>query len=145
MIIGVGELYDYPVTVDSADFSRNLGINLENKLKGDGERVMLVQNFLNSIHQQIYDFLVYSTGRKIYKDRILEKYREQLEKPMKRALLAQGKYVILNNDIGMWNGCIDTYNGVEVKDVQDIIEKIICPEVYNILNATVPCILYAGG
>ena len=47
--------------------------------------------------------------------------------------------------MGLWNGCVDTLQGVEIKDVQDVIEKILCPEVYNILGNTSPNILYAGG
>ena len=97
----VSNLYDFPVTITSEEFEENTMYSLEKDLAGDnGKKVV---NFLNTLHSHIYDFLIHNTGRADIKDRIIEQYRSELEKPIKRALILQGKYLLENNNIGLWN------------------------------------------
>lgn len=140
------EFYDdYPITLTEEELRNNTGINLASKLKGDDEKIK-INNFLNSVHSAVYDYLIYTTGDRLMKDRIINKYKEQLEKPIKRALLCQARYLISNQtNIAMWNGVVKTVNGIDVKSVSEILTRIIAPEVYNLLGATVPNILYSGG
>jgi hypothetical protein len=140
----VSNLYDFPVTITSEEFEENTMYSLEKDLAGDnGKKVV---NFLNTLHSHIYDFLIHNTGRADIKDRIIEQYRSELEKPIKRALILQGKYLLENNNIGLWNGTIATVEGgVDIKDTQDIVQKILCVEAINLLAGTQPNILYAGG
>lgn len=140
----VSDLYDYPLTITSDEFEEHTGHNLAAELAGDSDRKIV--NFLNTLHSHVYDFLVYNTGRHDIKDRIIEKYADELAKPVKRALVTQGKYLLENEDIGLWNGIVATVEGgVDVKDTQDIVQKILCPQVINLLAGTQPNILYAGG
>lgn len=140
----VSDLYDYPLTITSEEFEEHSGHNLAAELAGDNDRKIV--NFLNTLHSHMYDFLIYNTGKRDIKDRIIKKYDMELAKPLKRALIAQGKYLIENEDIGLWNGIVATVEGgVDVKDTQDIVQKILCPAVINLLAGTQPNILYAGG
>lgn len=141
----VSDLYDYPLTITSEEFEEYTGRNLSTELIGDSDRKVV--NFLNTLHSHVYDFLIHNTGRADIKDRIIVKYAETLTKPIKRALILQGLYLLENMaDIGLHNGVIFTAeNGADIKDTQDIIQKILCPEVINLLSGTQPNILYAGG
>lgn len=140
----VSDLYDYPLTITSEEFEEYTGRNLTAELAGDSDRKVV--NFLNTLHSHVYDFLIYNTGRRDIKDRIIEKYADELTKPIKRALVTQGKYLLENEDISLWNGIVATVEGgADVKDTQDIVQKILCPAVINLLAGTQPNILYAGG
>lgn len=140
----VSELYDYPLTITSEEFETNTGYVLSDVLAGDNDKKIM--NFLNTFHSHVYDFLIHNTGRSDIKDRIILNYRKELEKPIKRALILQGKYLIENDNIGLWNGIVATVEGgADVKDTQDIVQKILCAEVINLLAGTQPNILYAGG
>ena len=133
---------DYPVLVNSEDVERFCGTNLENEIEGDSKEK--VSNFLDTVHQHVYDFLIYATGDREIKDRIITKYAERLTKPIKKALLAQAKYLLSSGDISLFNGVIKTVNGVDIKDNNSITEKIIGPTVINLLIGTKPNILFAG-
>lgn len=140
----VSELYVYPVTIDSNEFTNNTGYDLRKELKGDdGERKVI--NFLNTIHSLIYDNLIYSVGSKTIKKLILEQYREDLEKDVKKALIAQGIALLDNGDISVWNGTVVASNGAaSVQDSKLLYQKIIAPAAVNILLNTNPNLLYMG-
>lgn len=148
MVIGgcmkeVSELYnDLPVKVNSDDVEKFCDIVLDKEIEGNSNQKVVA--FLDTIHEHIYNFLIFSTGDKILKLRVIEKYREQLEKSIKIALLTQAKYLINSGNIELFNGVIKTVNGVDVKESADIIEKVLAPTVINILGGTKPNILYAG-
>ena len=143
-IVKVSELYsDYPVKVDSLDFENMLGINLLDEIKGSSDA--RVSAFLDTTHRIVYDFLIYNTGDKELKDSLIKVFPEQLTKPLKRALLTQGQYLLANSNIELFNGVIKTIGGVDYKETAETIIKIIAPSIINILGATRPCVLYAGG
>lgn len=136
------ELYDYPVMLTEEEYTNATGVNLTAELKIATQ----VKRLLNRAHSHIYDFLIYSTGRADIKDRIINAYKDRLEKPIKRALVLQVGYLLENGAIGDWNGLIaTTESGADLKSTQEIVQKIISPEVINVLGATQPNILYAGG
>lgn len=140
----VSDLYDFPLTITSEEFDEVSGHTLSAELEGDSDKAVV--NFLNTLHSHVYDFLIFNTGRRDIKERIILKYAAELAKPIKRALILQGKYLLENDNIGLWNGAINTIDGgVDIKETQDIIQKILCPEVINLLAGTQPNILYAGG
>ncbi len=142
-MITTSELYsDYPVLVNSEDFSKYLGIELGDEIVGTTNT--RVSAFLDTIHRHIYDFLIYNIGEKDLKDRLIEKYRERLEKSLKKALLTQGQYLLQNDNIELFNGVIKTVNGVDYKETSDTVAKVICPTVINILGGSSPNILFAG-
>lgn len=136
-------LYDYPVMLTEEEFTNATGIELVAKC---GDDTAKVKRLLNRAHSHIYDFLIYTTGRADIKDRIINAYKDRLEKPIKRALVLQVGYLLENGAIGDWNGLIATAeSGADLKSTQEIVQKILSPEVINVLGATQPNILYAGG
>lgn len=141
--IKISELYsDLPVTITSDDCEKFGGLDLANEIDGDSnERIVA---FLDTVHSHIYDFLIYQTGDKDIKNAIIEKYRDRLEKTIKRALVVQAQYLISSNNIELWNGVVKTVNGVDVKDTADIIQKVLAPTIINLLGSTKPNILFAG-
>ena len=142
-IVTISELYNYPITVNSEDFEKYLGVRLSDEIRGDTN--VRISTFLDTVHRCVYDFLIYNTGDKEIKDGLLRAYPEQLTNPIKRALLVQGQYLLSNQNIELFNGVIKTVSGAEFKETADVITKIIAPSLINILGATRPNILYAGG
>lgn len=140
----VGKLYDYPVMVDSDEFLNNTGLDLYAELDGDdGERKVV--NFLNTIHSLIYDSLIYSVGTKTIKKLMIEHFTADLENDIKKALIAQGEYMLDNGDISLWNGTVITANGTaDIKDSKLLYEKIVAPRSVSILMDTNPPLLYMG-
>lgn len=133
---------DLPVLIDSYDVKKFAGVDLSTELDGDSNEK--ITQFLDTVHEQIYYFLIFTTGDKELKLKIINKYRERLEKPIKIALLTQAKYLINNGNIELFNGLVKTVNGLDVKESADVIEKVLAPTVINILGGTKPNILYAG-
>jgi len=139
-----GTIYDYPIMIDEAEFKNNTGIDLAKELDGkDGARK--VKNFLNQVHRIVYDDLIYSVGVKAIKRLIIEKYADSLKNEIKKALIAQGEYLLENGDVSLWNGTVVAANGtVAVTDSGVVAQKIVPLTVVNILRATEPNLLYMG-
>lgn len=140
----VSSLYNYPITIDSDEFLNNTGIDLRSALDGDdGERKVV--NFLNTVHSLIYDSLIFSVGSKSIKLLLLEKFKTDLEKDVKKALIAQGAELIDNGNISLWNGTVVTANGtVDIKESKLIYQKIVSSAAVTILLDTNPNLLYMG-
>ena len=129
-------IYDYPVEITKVDVKNLLGIDVT----GEKEEVLI------GAHVYIYDVLIYPTFNEDIKRRIIERYRTELEKPLKKALLAQFDYMHRNGDVGNWNGFLQSDgNSVDSKEQQDILTKMIAPRVVNILKGAPIDLLYAGG
>lgn len=137
-------LYEYPVTVDSDEFTNYTGIDLYAELEGDdGERK--VSNFLNTVHSIIYDGLLYSVGSKTIKNLMIEHFTDDLEKDIKKAIIAQGEYLLDNGDISLWNGTVITANGTaDIKESKVMYQKIVSPRSVSVLMDTNPPLLYMG-
>lgn len=144
-MITPSDLYDYPVVISDEDFKNYTGYDLLQDIENAETRSVL-QEFIDSVHAHLYDGLIYACGasREI-KNRIIEKYRDKLEKPIRRALLIQGVYMLENGDISEWNGAMLLSGGqTDVKDSALIQQKIICPKAVSALKSAQPDILYAG-
>lgn len=142
-ITTVSMLYeDLPVLITDKDIEEFTGLNLQNVIVGDSN--VKIRAFLDTVHKQIYHFLIYSTGSEDIKNAIITKYITRLEKPLKIALLTQAQYLLSNGNIELFNGVIKSVSGTEFKETADVISKIIAPSVINILIGTKPNILYAG-
>lgn len=129
-------IYDYPVEITRLDIKNLLGIDVTDE----------TEEVLFGAHVYIYDVLIYPTFNENIKRRIIEKYRDILEKPLKKALLAQFGYMYRNGDVGNWNGFLQSDgNSVDSKEQQDILTKMIAPRVINILKGAPIDLLYAGG
>lgn len=140
----VSNLYSYPVTLDSEEFTNNTGLDLREELEGDdGERKVV--NFLNTIHSLIYDGLIYSVGSKTIKNLLIAHFIDDLASDIKRALIAQGMYLLENGDISVWNGTVVAANGtVQTQESRLIYQKLVAPAAVNILMNTNPNLLYMG-
>lgn len=133
---------DLPVKITDEDCKTLRGLDLDKELEGSSKEK--ITQFLDTVHEHIYDFLIFATGDKRWKLRIIEKYKADVEKPLKTALLVQAAYLISNGNIEMWNGIVKTVNGVDIKENNQINEKIIAPSVVNILSSCKPNLLFAG-
>ena len=130
------DLYkDYPVMITAEEVQNYLNIDIAEFKNSE---------LLNDAHKHIYDFLIYPTYNGDIKERIIKKYSDVLEKPLKRALLAQIKYLVENGNIGEWNGLIESSSSIGNKEIQDLLTRIIAPEVINILKGAVIDLLYSG-
>ena len=133
---------DMPVKITDEDCKKYRGIDLETELDGDSKEK--ITQFLDTVHQHVYDFLIFSTGDRRWKIKIIEKYKAEVEKTLKMALLVQAAYLLSNGNIELFNGVIKTVNGVDIKDNTQINEKIIAPSIVNMLASTKPNLLFAG-
>lgn len=133
---------DLPVKITDEDCLKYRGINLDKELEGDSKEK--ITQFLDTVHQHIYDFLIFTTGDRRWKIKIIEKFKEDVEKTLKMALLVQAAYLLNNGNIELFNGVIKTVGGVDIKDNTQINEKIIAPSIVNMLSSTKPNLLFAG-
>lgn len=140
----VSELYSYPVTIDSDEFTNNTGLDLRKELDGD-DGARKVVNFLNTVHSLLYDGLLYSVGTKTIKKLMIEHFIDDLSGDIKKALIAQALSLLDNGDISLWNGTVITANGTaDVKDSRLLYQKLIAPHAVTILLDTNPPLLYMG-
>lgn len=133
---------DMPVKITDEDCKKYRGIDLESELEGDSREK--ITQFLDTVHQHVYEFLIFSTGDRRWKIKIIEKYKDEVEKTLKMALLVQASYLLNNGNIELFNGVIKTVNGADIKDNTQINEKIIAPSIVNMLASTKPNLLFAG-
>lgn len=133
---------DMPVKITDEDCKKLRGLDLDKEIEGNSKEK--ITQFLDTVHSHIYDFLIFTTGDKRWKIKIIEKYKDEVEKPLKMALLVQAAYLISNGNIEMWNGIVKTVNGVDIKENIQFNEKIIAPSVINILSSCKPNLLFAG-
>jgi hypothetical protein len=136
---------DYIIHITPDDVLNRLDIDLNAVLSGTSE--ISVRKFLTNVHETIYEFVVYQTGERHIKERIIAKYREELTQSVKSALLEQVQYLIENqSDIGLWNGFLRMNSGgAEMKPTTDIISSVVAPRALNYLMASNPNLMYAGG
>lgn len=130
------DLYRYPVMLTAEDIENYLHAAVS----------VRDRELLDDVHSIVYDYLIYPTFNADVKNRIIEKYRAELEKPLKRALLAQYKYLCANGgNLAEWNGLAGGGMSTDSKEAQDILTKVLAPQVINILLGASVNILYAGG
>ncbi len=129
-------IYEYPVELTEEEVKDILNIDITTEIK----------KTLISAHSYVFDVLIYPTFNEDIKRRIIEKYRTQLERPIKKALFAQFEYMYNFGDVGSWNGMLQgDGNSVDSKEQQEILTKMFAPKVINILKGAPIDILYAGG
>lgn len=132
----LNEIYGYPVEITKIDVKNLLGIDVTD----DSYDVLI------AAHVYIYDVLIYPTFNGDIKRRIIEKYKQDLQTPLKKALLAQFEYLYRNGDVGNWNGFLQSDgNSVDSKEQQEILTNMIAPRVVNILKGAPIDLLYSGG
>lgn len=100
---------------------------------------------LNTSHAQIYS-IIYATGKKDTKNRIVNKYLSELENPIKAAIARQFAYLVINGDIGAFNGVTRSSDGasVSIEDSAIIQKNMISREAIIELKHSEVNILYYG-
>ena len=143
--ITVSDIYEYPITISDVDVKNNTGYDLHADLEGPAARKdMIVREFLNAVHSTVYG-VIYNTGEKWLKDKILNHLKPHLEKNIKQALIAQCVYVIENGDLSTWSGVtLNAGGAADVKDTASLISKKICPRALDALTSTNPDITFGG-
>lgn len=133
-------LYDYPVTITDEDFEEATSINLKNELGVTQD--IEAQDWLNAAHENVYN-KIYKIGGKTLKDKLINNYIDYLQKPLKRCLIVQLKYMLdANGDYGAVDGSHVNADGqLVVMDKNQIIPKIVAPKVVEILKAARPNLL----
>jgi hypothetical protein len=133
-------LYDYPVTLNDEEFKSATGIDLKTEL--GAEQDVEARDWLNAAHENVYN-RIYKIGGKSLKDGIIVDYIDYLQKPIKRCLIAELKYMLnANGDYGVADGSNVNADGqLVVVDKERIIPKILAPKVVEILKSARPNLL----
>lgn len=134
------ELYDYPVTLTDEEFNNATGLVLKDEL--NAEQDIEVQDWLNAAHENVYNE-IYKVGGKTIKDTLINNYLAYLTKPIKRAIIAQIKYMLdANGDYGTTDGSNTNADGQLIVVNNEVIKsKIVAPKVIEILKSAKPNLL----
>ena len=130
---------DYPIMPTVEEVSEYTAANM-NALTQAEQR-----DLMQTAAAQVYS-LLYGLGKKEIKKRILERYAQQLENPVKAAIARQVNYLLVNGDIGSFNGVTRSSDGssVSVTPSENIEKNIIGKEVIAELKESDVDILYFG-
>lgn len=130
---------DYPIMPTVEEVSEYTAANM-NALTQAEQR-----DLMQTAAAQVYS-LLYGLGKKEIKKRILERYTQQLENPVKAAIARQVNYLLINGDIGSFNGVTRSSDGssVSVTPSENIEKNIIGKEVIAELKESDVDILYFG-
>lgn len=130
---------DYPIMPTVEEVSEYTAANM-NALTQAEQR-----DLMQTAAAQVYS-LLYGLGKKEIKKRILERYTQQLENPVKAAIARQVNYLLVNGDIGSFNGVTRSSDGssVSVTPSETIEKNIIGKEVIAELKESDVDILYFG-
>ena len=145
-IVQVSDLYaNLPVKISDADIEEWADINKE-KLNSliKGESTKKVTHFLDTVHRCIYNLCIFKAGPQDLKLALIERYKFQVEKEIKIALLTQAEYLLSNGNIELFNGVVKMVGGVEYKEVSATAERILAPTIIDILSSTKPNLLFSG-
>ena len=130
---------DYPIMPTVEEVSEYTAANIGTLSQTEQRDIM------QTAAAQVYS-LIYGTGKKEIKKRILERYKVQLENPVKAAISRQVNYLLINGDIGSFNGVTRSSDGssVSVTPSENIEKNIIGKEVIAELKESDVDILYFG-
>lgn len=130
---------EYPIMPTVEEVSEYTATNM-NALTQAEQR-----DLMQTAAAQVYS-LLYGLGKKEIKKRILERYTQQLENPVKAAISRQVNYLLINGDIGSFNGVTRSSDGssVSVTPSENIEKNIIGKEVIAELKESDVDILYFG-
>lgn len=134
------KLFNYPVTITDEDFEKSTGINLQKELAV--EKVVELEDWLVSAHECVYN-RIYSVGGQTLKNRVINAFKEVLEKTIKRCLIVQLQYMLdSNGDYGKVDGSYTDANGnLNLIDNDVLKKKILAPKVEEILKSVRPNLL----
>ena len=131
----------YPIMITEDD-CRNYGIELQN-----GKDASLKnKQFLNIVHQTLYDFVLFSSARN-WRKAVIEKYKDELEDPIKEILLSIAYAIDTSGQFnGLWDGVTKLDSGeFKVNTLQERLTAVIPPMTWNQILGLEPNVMFMGG
>ena len=133
-------IFTYPVMITAEDIKNECGIDLV-----EAYSAAEIPHFLNLVHSSIYDGCIYATGSADIKERIINKYIQDCEPIIKRALVTQAAYIHSQGHIGTESGITITADGQKaVVNKLELRSKNVSIGAVDILKACKIPLLYAG-
>lgn len=128
----------YPIEITQEELAE-YGINIGGDDAG-------VKKFLKYLHQALYESVLLVTHRS-WRLKVMEKYKADLEEPLKDILLDIALAIDSSGDFnGLWDGKSRLDNGgFEIKNLQERLTAVIPPMVWNAIFALEPNLLFNGG
>ena len=131
----------YPIEI-TLDDCRDNGIELQTGQNAEAKN----KRFLNIVHQTFYDFVLFVSNRN-WRKAIIEKYREELEDPIKDILLSIAYAIDISGQFnGLWDGVTKLDSGeFKVNTLQERLTAIIPPMTWNQILGLEPNLMFMGG
>lgn len=134
------DFLDYPVVLTSEEMGSLTHNFAQNEIPSER-----VEELFHGSNSTVYELVIYKNKNRKLMDRIINNNLLLLEKPIKRAIMAQVNYNLdAGGDIGSWSGIVRKMDGsTEIQSAGMIKDKMVAPKVYEILSSCVPK-LYFG-
>ncbi len=131
----------YPIMITEDD-CRNYGIELQS----GKQAVIQNKRFLNIVHQTLYDFVLFISV-KSWRKAVIEKYREELEEPIREILLSIAYAIDSSGQFnGLWDGVTKLDSGeFKVNTLQERLTAVIPPMTWNAILGLEPNVMFMGG
>ena len=142
----------YPVEITKTEFEAATNLTISAYLEGDeGDITAKTNKFLADIAYYTFEVAIYPIGDKWRVNKIIELYPEVIPQ-LKNVMYKVGEYLLLNR-MAILEQSFGTYSGVEtlesgsveMKDTQEIISKILPPNIQTYIMNIEPSLVYAGG
>lgn len=133
-------MIEYPIMITADEIGEYTSYHIDG-LTNENE----VNDLLATAHEYVYR-LIYGTGKRSVRNRIIEKYREQVERPVKYALCKMAAYLLENGDAGNFNGVRESTDGTSasITPKEQITKNAIPDSVIVMLAITEPRLIYFG-
>ena len=133
------------------EFEKKSKMNLQERLVDyivDAEISLAIEKFLEDVSFYTFEYAIYPQGKKWFIDEIIESEEYTVKEQIKNILIKVAEYMLINIDenVANFSGLIATEQGsVEIKDSQEIISKLLPPNIMTAVMNITPNIVYAGG
>lgn len=140
----------YPITLTKEEFEAASKIGLDAKLEeytGTPPSIT-ADKFLDDVVFYTYESAIYSAGDRYRANNIINTYDSVLEPQIKALLIKVAEYMLKNidEDTGLYSGVVPTNDGgVTLLDTQEVITRILPPNVMTYVMNIKPNIVYSGG
>lgn len=131
----------YPIMITEDD-CRDYGIELQSGKEADVRN----RRFLNIVHQTLYDFVLFISVKN-WRKAVIERYREELEEPLKEILLSIAYAIDTSGQFnGLWDGVTKLDSGeFKVNTLQERLTAVIPPMTWNQILGLEPNVMFMGG
>ena len=131
----------YPVMITADELKNERDIDIAKEYA----TAFLQRSFMSDVHAAVYEGVIYATGDRDIKDRIIETHKDKTEKAIKRALILQAAYMHDEGNAGTASGVTIAADGQKaVIGRAELRSKNVCIAALDALKACSCPILYAG-